>query len=80
MARLKAGWTVTAGVIPGTQEKEHTRTYFYTSDDYEADIAADRDGEAGNLFTDRMKEAHGYAMGLSDPRYLNWVRIEFMWL
>jgi len=80
MPRLKAVWTVQAGVIPGTVEKEHSKMWNYTDDDYEADMLAAKDGSPSNIFTERMKDATAYMMQMNDPRYLNWARLEFMWL
>jgi hypothetical protein len=81
MARLRAYWEVTAGVIVGTPEPEYSRRWTYTSDDYEADI---RHADAGkdvdmNIFNTKTKEAHAWLSQCSDPRGLNWARLDFFW-
>lgn len=77
--RLQAAWTVTAGVIPGTIEPEHTRQWMYTSELREQDAAIAQEQDTNN-FTRMMQEAHDYALQITNPAYLNWVKVEFMWL
>lgn len=75
---LKAQVTVTAGVIPGVPMREHHRTWTYTSADFEAD--KDTPQSEPTQFSKMLDEAHEYAKGLSNPAYLNWARVEWMWL
>jgi hypothetical protein len=77
---LTAAWTVTAGVIPGRLEPEHTKQWLYTSEHREEDEANANDGKDTNNFTRMMKEAHDYACQITNPAYLNWVKVEFLWL
>jgi hypothetical protein len=77
--RLCASWEVFAGVLPGTAEPEYTKKWFYTEADYEAD-KANTDPSAENNFTRMMVEASQYAISLTDPRRINWVRTDFIWL
>lgn len=74
----KAFFVVTAGLLPEEPMPEHTRQWGYTSIDYEADRAAA--GFDSTLFAKRRTEALDYARGLMDPRAVNWVRMEFVWL
>lgn len=76
-AALKAMWVVTAGVMPSYEEKEHSRSFLYTSDDYEADIKLPQ--TETTKFRTMMDEAHDYARGITNPTYLNWVKVEFRW-
>jgi hypothetical protein len=74
----KAIIEVTAGVIPGQTMPEHTKRWGYTSEDYEKDrnTAPDR----ATVFSRYLDEAHDYAKGLSNPAYLNWVRVDWLWV
>lgn len=69
--RLKASWTVTAGVVPGIIEEELTKVWYLSSEDLETDK---------NAFYIRQVEASMYALSLQDPAHLNWVKLEFFWL
>lgn len=69
---------VYAGVIPGTPMAEFTKNWGYTSEDYEADKLVPPDQPT--IFSQRLDEAHKYAMGLSNPAYVNWVRVDWIWV
>ena len=71
-------FTVTAGVVPGELIPDYTRQWFYTSADYEGDIAKPQDEQT--TFTAYMTAAHGYAQAITDPRRLNWVKVEWIWV
>jgi len=78
MNGLKAYIQVMGGVIPGQPLREHMRRWDYTSGDYERDRnmpPSDR-----TVFSTMLDEAHEYAKGLSNPAYLNWVRVEWVWV
>ena len=75
---LKAQIVVTCGVIPGENENEHTKVWQYSSKDYEADQNVAQDHPT--RFSKMLDAAHEYAKGLSNPAYLNWVRVEWIWL
>ena len=65
---LRSAWEVTAGVIPGTPEDSFTRRYFFTNDDPEG------------RYNECRNEALAYAEAIMDPRKLNWVRLDWIWL
>jgi hypothetical protein len=75
---LKARIEVHAGVIFEESLAEHHRTWSYTSADYEADKAVPADQPTA--FSKMLDEAHEYAKGLSNPAYVNWVRVYWLWL
>ncbi len=79
----KAFFVVTAGIIPQEPIPELCRQWGYTSRDYEADKAA-IDGMAGapaaTKFEECQTQALEHARGLIDPRRVNWVRLEFIWV
>lgn len=76
MPRLKASWQVHAGLIPGQAIPEYTKTWHYTSTEYEQ--------ESGLLmpqrprFQDMQREAQEYAEFLQDGG-LNWVNLAYVW-
>lgn len=74
----KAMFEVTAGVIPGTVMPEYTKLWGYTSEEYEKDRGARKDQPT--IFSARLQEVHDYAMGLSNPAYVNWVRVDWIWV
>ena len=78
MQAAKALIEVVAGVIPGTPMPEHTKRWSYTSDEYEQDMKAKLNEPT--IFSARLQEAHDYAMGLSNPAYMNWVRVDWIWV
>lgn len=80
MERLKASWEVFVGVIPGKPEPELTKRWFYTSTDYEIDLARDAADESESNFQRILREAYEYAAKVTDPRYNNWVRVDYLWL
>lgn len=76
-AALKAAWQVFAGVIPNQPMKEYTKTFYYTAGDFEKDRQLPED--AMTRFTELLQEAHEYAQSLTNPAYVNWVRVDFVW-
>lgn len=74
----KAFFTVYAGVIPGEPIAEYTKRWGYTGEDYEQDKTVAKDQPT--VFSKRLQEAHDYAMGLSNPAYVNWVRVDWIWV
>ena len=78
MQATKALFEVTAGVIPGTPMPEYGKSWGYTSDEYETD-AKTPPGET-LIFSARIMEAHSYAMSITNPAYVNWVRVDWMWV
>ena len=90
---LKARFTVQAGVIPGQAMEEYTKSWLYTSVDWEADAALpampegyelDRSGPLDqphmSRFTRMMFEMERYAGTLIHPARCNWVRTEWLWI
>ncbi len=78
MLAAKALFEVRAGVIPGQAMDEYTKQWGYTSADYEADQTVPQDQPT--VFSQRLQQAHDYAMGLSNPAYVNWVRVDWVWI
>jgi hypothetical protein len=74
----KAFFRVTAGVVPGESRPEYEKRWDYSSADYEQDRVAAPDEET--VFAKQLKLAHDYAMSITNPAYLNWVRTEFLWV
>jgi hypothetical protein len=80
MQRLRASWQVFAGVIPGQPLDDLTKSWYYTEDDYEKDKAMPKDTEEISIFQTYMKEASDYALSITHPAYVNWIKNEFIWL
>lgn len=78
----KAFFSVTAGVIPGTAEPGYTKQWSYSSLDFEADVKAlEADPERQTSdFIEKMDAAYEYARSITDPRAVNWVKVEFIWI
>jgi hypothetical protein len=74
----KAFIEVHAGIIPGTSMPEYAKRWGYTSHEYEEDLK--KPSDQPTTFSIRLKEAHDYAMGLSNPAYVNWVRVDWLWV
>lgn len=67
---------VTAGLVPGYPDAEHTRRWTITDRDWEA-AAANR----GELLAHRNGAAQGYAaLMMLQPDRVNWVRTEWIYL
>jgi hypothetical protein len=78
MQAAKALIEVQAGIIPGTPMHQYTKRWGYTSEDHEKDRHKPQD--EATIFSTRLQEAHDYAMGLSNPKYVNWVRVDWIWV
>ena len=74
----KALISVYAGVIPEVGMGEYTRNWGYTSEDYQKDLDVPKDQPT--KFSKLLDEAHDYAKGLSNPAYVNWVRVDWIWV
>lgn len=73
---------VTAGLIPGQPDSEHTRQWGITSDEWER---AQKDyyaaGAVSFLLATRAREALGYASLLMlQPDRVNWVHTDWIYL
>lgn len=78
MAQARILLEVTAGLIPGTPEKELTKQWAVTSDEW---LQATERGEQGLLLSTRNGQAQGYAGWLMmQPDRCNWVRTDWIWL
>ena len=66
------------GSADGSPMPEYTKRWGYTSEEYEQDMKTPQDQKT--IFSMRLQEAHDYAMGLSNPRYTNWVRVDWIWV
>ena len=62
----------------GERGGEYCKNWTYTSDDYEADSHAAP--SQPTIFSRYLDEAHDYAKGLADPHYVNWVRVDWLWI
>ena len=78
MKAAKAILEVTAGVVPGIGVAEYTKRWSYNSDDYETDSTTPQ--EQPTVFSRYLDEAHDYAKGLSNPAYVNWVNVHWIWI
>lgn len=70
MIRLKAAWEVSGGIIPDRSIPGLFKRFDLTS--------ADPDGQ--EAFDAKRDEAYAYAKELTNPRGLNWVRVDWIWL
>lgn len=70
---------VTAGVIPGQIDPEHTRRYVITEREWDA--AKGRGGAGiGVVLAERNGQAQGYAgLLMMQPDRLNWVRVDWIY-
>jgi len=57
---------------------EYAKHWFYTDADYEQDKQVPQDQPT--YFSKALDEAHDYAKKLSNPRRLNWVRVDWTWI
>jgi hypothetical protein len=74
--RLKAAWTVTAGVFPNKPIEQYTRRWELASGEWDK---LDRVGRAA-LFHCLAAEAAAYAVSLQEPGKLNWVKLDWLWI
>jgi len=78
MEALKAAWSVKAGLHQQHELPEYFRQWAYTSSDFEKDRATPDDQPT--IFQKLDEEAHTYARSITDPRRLNYVKLEFIWI
>ena len=78
MRAAKAFIEVRAGILPGQAMPEYSKQWGYTSEEYEADAKTPEDQPT--IFSKMLDEAHDYAKGLSNPAYINWVRVDWLWV
>jgi len=76
-ATARAFFTVTAGLIPDQPMSEYTLQIDYGSQDREAD----RTNPSGPAVFEQCRDlAMAHARALMDPKAVNWVRLEFVWV
>ena len=74
MNALKAMWNVQAGLIIGEPMHEYSRSWSYTSKEYQSD-----QNKRGPEFQEMQAKATAYATGLQNGG-LNWVNLTYVWL
>jgi hypothetical protein len=74
----KAIWNVTAGVIPGDPVEQYCKSWEYTSREHEIDQM--KGPEEMTRFQEIVYDVLTYAVGLTDPSYVNWVTTSFTWI
>lgn len=76
ISAARCAWEVTAGLIPGTVDDQHTRRFGLTAGEW-------ADGLGFERFLKVEAEAAAYARFLqilcSNGREVNWTRIDFLW-
>ncbi len=79
---------MTGGVLLGTTEERLTKTWHYSSDHLEADRktaevnekhAAQPHLQVDTKFEEMREAAYNYAKEITDPRQVNWVKVDFIW-
>jgi hypothetical protein len=72
----RCAWEVTAGIIPGKIDTQHTRRFGLTSAEWD-------EGLGWQLFLEREAQAGAYARYLQElcanGREVNWTRVDFVW-
>lgn len=72
---------VTAGIIPGTIMKEHTKQFIITSDAWYVQGAYEGKKEEAQLEVLKIYGfAQEYARNLMNPQVLNWVTLTWLYL
>jgi len=70
MDALKCSIVVKAGVIPGEPIENYTRAWEFTQ----------RDLDNPPTYIDQTGAAMNYAMSLQNPKAINWVMFEWLWM
>ena len=78
MESVKLIIEVVAGIIPNAPMPEHTRRWYWLSRDQDALERGDK--EASAKYISIAGESREYAASLENPRSLNWVRRDWLWL
>jgi hypothetical protein len=66
---------VSAGLVPGQPEQKFTKQFVILSDDWHNASRFERIQKLGNLLDD----AHEYAIDITDPNKVNWVRTDWIY-
>ena len=77
--RLKASWTVRAGLVPYEPLPQFTKQWEYTGEQYERDQAI-KEPNVHAEFSRLRALAMDYSLQVSEPRLNNWAAIDFVWL
>lgn len=88
MQNLKLLITVKAGIVPGNPEPRLTKVFQWVNGGKELRREGDtlyvphnaNPKEVGPLYRKLCDDANAYARHLQDPKYLNWVTLEWLWL
>lgn len=75
---MKAQWTLTAGILPGEPMPEFTKQWSYTNVDHKKDQGVP--SEEPTIYSEKIDEVYDLAKGMCNPGYVNWVKVEFIWL
>jgi hypothetical protein len=74
--RPRCVWEVTAGIVPGAVDHEHTRRFGLTAIEWD-------NGRGLEQFYEQAARAAAYAQFLqvicAHGRSVNWTRVEFVW-
>lgn len=72
---------VTVGMFPGDVNKELSKGWCYTSDDYEHDLnlRGNEDLSTSSRFLVARREALAYAERMMNPSQNNYVKLEWIW-
>lgn len=76
----KAYFQVFVGLVPGKPMEELSKTWVYTSKDFEIDNSTQRAEGQLSIFQKKMKAAQDYADSMINPAHVNWVRFDWIWL
>lgn len=69
---------VVAGLLPGEPIPEFTRRWDWSSEQQQRLLSGDR--AAAQEYSDMAGASREYAASLEDPRKVNWVRRDWVWL
>jgi hypothetical protein len=72
MDGVRCIWEVLAGVVPEIPMEELTKRFVLTR----AEASSE---DAPHVWSERRIAAYNYAMSLTDPNVVNWVRIDWVW-
>lgn len=78
-SRVRCMWVVQAGIVPEHVLPEYTRQWILTSETYYAEAESKDEAVQFKTFKEFRQEASDYARDINDPRYVNWVKLEYMY-
>lgn len=71
-------WTVKAGLTPTMIIPDYSKQWFYTGDDFQLDKGVPQDQKT--KFAEMDEAAHQYAREITNPAWVNYVWVEFLWV